>query len=41
VSDEISELRDRVAELERQVRVLFEQTGNTDCSVEADKAPAV
>jgi hypothetical protein len=41
VSDEISELRDRVAELERQVRVLFEQTGTTDWSVEADKAPPV
>jgi hypothetical protein len=41
VSDEISELSARVAELERQVRVLFEQTGTTDWEAEADKAPPV
>jgi hypothetical protein len=41
VSDEISELRARVTELERQVRVLFEQTGSTDWETEADKAPPV
>jgi hypothetical protein len=41
VSDEISELRTRVTELERQVRALFEQTGTTDWQAEADKAPPV
>jgi hypothetical protein len=41
VSDEISELRARVTELERQVQVLFEQTGSTDWETEADKAPPV
>ena len=41
MSDEVEELRARVTELERQVRVLFEQTGSTDWSVEADKAPPV
>jgi hypothetical protein len=41
VSDEISELRARVTELERQVRALFEQTGTTDWEAEADKAPPV
>jgi hypothetical protein len=41
VSEEIDELRARVVELERQVRVLFEQTGSTDWETEADKAPPV
>jgi hypothetical protein len=41
MSDEIEELRARVAELERQVSVLFEQTGTTDWAVEATKAPPV
>jgi hypothetical protein len=41
MSDEIEELRARVAELERQVRVLFEQTGSTDWAVEASNAPPV
>jgi hypothetical protein len=41
VSDEIEELRARVTELERQVRVLFEQTGATDWDVEASNAPSV
>ena len=41
MSDEIEELRGRVGELERQVRVLFEQTGATDWAVEAEKAPPV
>jgi hypothetical protein len=41
VSDEIEELRGRVVELERQVRVLFQQTGTTDWEVEAAKAPPV
>jgi hypothetical protein len=41
VSDEISELRARVTELERQMRVLFEQTGTTDWATEADNAPPV
>jgi hypothetical protein len=41
VSDEIPELRARVTELERQVRVLFEQTGSTDWETEAEKAPPV
>jgi hypothetical protein len=39
VSDEVEDLRTRVVELERQVRVLFEQTGSTDWAVEASKAP--
>jgi hypothetical protein len=41
MSDEIEELRARVVELERQVQVLFEQTGSTDWAVEAGKAPPV
>jgi hypothetical protein len=41
VSDEISELRARVDELERQVQVLFEQTGTTDWATAAEKAPPV
>jgi hypothetical protein len=41
VSNEIEELRTRVLELERQVQVLFEQTGSTDWAVEASSAPPV
>lgn len=41
MSDEVEELRARVVELERQVAVLFEQTGTTDWAVEAQQAPAV
>ena len=41
MSDEFEELRARVAELERQVKVLFEQTGTTDWQVEASNAPPV
>ena len=41
MSDEVEELRARVVELERQVRVLFEQTGTTDWAVEATRAPEV
>jgi hypothetical protein len=41
VSDEISELRARVVELERKVKALFEQTGSTDWEAEAEKAPPV
>ena len=41
MSDEVDELRARVGELERQVKVLFEQTGTTDWQVEAGNAPPV
>jgi hypothetical protein len=41
MSDEIEELRARVTELERQVRVLFEQTGSSDWEVDAKAAPPV
>jgi hypothetical protein len=41
MTDEIEDLRARVVELERKVRVLFEQTGSTDWATEADKAPPV
>lgn len=41
MSDEIEELRTRVTELERQIRVLFEQTGSADWAVDASKAPPV
>jgi hypothetical protein len=41
VSDEITELRERVAELERRVAVLFQQTGSTDWEAEAAKAPEI
>jgi hypothetical protein len=41
MTDEIEDLRRRVVELERQVRVLFEQTGSTDWATEASKAPPV
>jgi hypothetical protein len=38
---EVEELRARVAELERRVAVLFEQTRSTDWAAEAEHAPAV
>jgi len=41
MSDEIDQLRARVDELERRVRVLFEQTGTADWEAEAREAPAV
>ena len=41
MSDEISELRGRIEELERRVAVLFSQTGSTDWQAEAANAPPV
>jgi hypothetical protein len=41
VSDEIEALRARVAELERRVAELFEQTGSADWEADAHDAPAV
>jgi hypothetical protein len=41
MSDEISELRGRVDELERRVAVLFQQTGAADWEADAAKAPPV
>ena len=41
MSDEIEELRARVAELERRVSVLFEQTGAADWQAQAAAAPPV
>ena len=41
MSDELAELRARVAELERRVGVLFEQTGASDWAVAAEHAPPV
>lgn len=41
MSDEITKLRERLAELERRVSVLFQQTGVADWEVEAEQAPAV
>ena len=41
MSDEISELRERVTELERRVAVLFQQTGAADWEADAAKAPPV
>jgi hypothetical protein len=41
MSDEIDQLRARVDELERKVRVLFEQTGAADWEADALAAPAV
>ena len=38
---EIEELRARVAELERRVEALFEQTGAADWEADARAAPAV
>jgi hypothetical protein len=41
VDDELAELLARVAELERRVAVLFEQTGASDWEAAADAAPPV
>ena len=41
MSDEISELRARVDELERRVAVLFQQTGAADWELDAKAAPPV
>jgi hypothetical protein len=41
VTEEIDELRARVAELERRVAVLFQQTGAADWEAEARDAPPV
>jgi hypothetical protein len=41
MSDEIEELRGRVAELERRVAVLFQQTGAADWEADARSAPPV
>ena len=41
MSDEIEQLRARVAELERRVSVLFQQTGAADWELDAKSAPPV
>ncbi len=41
MTDELEELRTRVAELERRVAVLFQQTGAADWEADAAKAPPV
>jgi len=41
MSDEVEELRARVAELERRVAVLFQQTGAADWERDARDAPPV
>ena len=41
MSDEVSELRARVEELERRVAVLFQQTGAADWGLDARAAPPV
>ena len=41
MSDELEELRARVAELERRVAVLYQQTGASDWEADARTAPAV
>jgi hypothetical protein len=41
VADEIEALRARVAELERRVGVLFQQTGAADWEADAKSAPPV
>jgi hypothetical protein len=41
MSDELEQLRARVAELERRVAVLFEQTGAADWEAAARDAPPV
>ena len=41
MTDEIDELRTRIAELERRVAVLFQQTGAADWEADAAKAPPV
>jgi hypothetical protein len=41
MSDEIEEIRARIAELERRVAVLFQQTGAADWELDAKAAPEV
>jgi hypothetical protein len=41
MSDELEELRTRVAELERRVAVLFQQTAAADWEADARSAPPV
>jgi hypothetical protein len=41
MTDEIEQLRARVAELERRVAVLFQQTGAADWELDAKAAPPV
>lgn len=41
MSDEIEKLRSRVAELERRVGVLFQQTGAADWELDAKATPPV
>ena len=41
MADEIEELRARIAELERRVAVLFQQTGAADWEADARSAPPV
>ena len=41
MNDEIAEVRERIAELERRVAVLFQQTGAADWEADAAKAPPV
>ena len=41
MADEIEDLRARVAELERRVAVLFQQTGAADWEADARNAPPV
>jgi len=41
MNDEIAKLRERIAELERRVAVLFQQTGAADWEADAAKAPPV
>jgi hypothetical protein len=41
MTDELEQLRSRVAELERRVAVLYQQTGASDWEAEARTAPPV
>jgi hypothetical protein len=41
MSDEVEELRARIAELERRVEALFTQTGAADWEADAREAPGV
>jgi hypothetical protein len=41
MAEEVEELRARVADLERRVAVLFQQTGASDWEAEAANAPPV
>ena len=41
MGDDVAELRSRVAELERRVAVLFQQTGAADWEADARTAPPV